>query len=117
MLLLQLDFVLPQFPQLREALLGVAVPDGGGRVALPALGALGDLGPALGTDQVLSLTGEDLTGWYLQADWALQVGLQLLDGFLLLVDTLGEEGEKSPLLTEALDKKTKIRARIFGVFG
>ena len=68
--------------------------DGDGRVGLPALRTVSHPGPALGTDQVLLNTTEDLSSCSLQADWALQVRLFLSDCFLLLLDRLLEETDE-----------------------
>ena len=67
----------------------------GGGVAPPALGTMVDPVPAAGTDHVLALTGEDFPRGRLQADWTLQVRLLCFDGLLLLLDSLGQEADKT----------------------
>ena len=89
LLSLELEFLQPQLLQLPDPSLCEPVADGGGRVALPALGTLGNTGPAAGADEVLLGAAEDSRSgsWDLQANWALQVGLLLPDDFFLLLDT------------------------------
>ena len=84
--------------QFSRNLLSVPVSDGGGRVELPTLGTLHHPGPALGTHQVLLNTTEDLSPCSLQADWTLQLRLLLSDGLLFLLDSPGQETDKSLFL-------------------
>ena len=61
LLSLELELLQPELLQLPDPPLREPVADGGGRVALPALGTLRDPGPAAGADEVLMGAGEDFS--------------------------------------------------------